>query len=102
MAVANCNANKYRHCFVVDYLRQRWYDTVIVSGPALDCARATFGADRLVYGTDEPNVPNGSKAARAALRTRPWPEADLRAALSSNAHGLLEGPQSGRLKWTVP
>ena len=51
-----------------------WYDTVTVSGPALDCARATFGADRLVYGTDEPHVPDGSNAVLAALRGRPWPK----------------------------
>ena len=73
-----------------EYLRRCWYDTVTVSGPALDCARATFGADRLVYGTDEPHVPDGSKAVLAALRARPWPEAELERMLSSTAIGLLE------------
>lgn len=77
-----------------EYLRQCWYDTVSESGPALDCARATFGADRLVYGTDEPHVPNGSKAILAALRARPWPEPELSAVLSGNALGLLEGRES--------
>ncbi len=73
-----------------EYLRRCWYDTVTVSGPALDCARATFGADRLVYGTDEPHVPDGSKAVLAALRARPWPAAELERVLSGTALGLLE------------
>ena len=72
-----------------EYLRQCYYDTVTLSGPALDCARATFGADRLVYGTDEPHVPDGSKGVLAALRGRPWPEAELEGVLSGNARGLL-------------
>ena len=73
-----------------EYLRRCWYDTVSESGPALDCARATFGADRLVYGTDEPHVPNGSKAVLAALRARPWPEAELEGILSGTARALVE------------
>ena len=73
-----------------EYLRQCWYDTVTFSGPALDCARATFGADRLVYGTDEPHVPNGSKGVLAALRDRLWPEPELAAVLSGNGRGLLQ------------
>ena len=72
-----------------EYLRRCWYDTVTVSGPALDCARATFGADRLVYGTDEPHVPDGSKAVLAALRGRPWPEAEVEAILSATARNLV-------------
>ncbi len=73
-----------------EYLRRCWYDTVSESGPALDCARATFGADRLVYGTDEPHVPDGSRAVLAALRARPWPAAELEGILSSTARALLE------------
>ena len=49
--------------------RQCYYDTVTGSGPALDCARATFGADRLVYGTDEPHVPN-ARQGRVGRATR--------------------------------
>ena len=75
-----------------EYLRRCWYDTVTVSGPALDCARATFGADRLVYGTDEPHVPDGSKAILAALRARPWPETEIGAILSGTARELLAAP----------
>ena len=73
-----------------EYLRQCWYDTATLSGPALDCARTTFGPRRLVYGTDEPHVPNASRAVLATLRARPWVEGDLEGVLGGNAHGLLE------------
>ena len=72
-----------------EYLRRCYYDTATLSGPALDCARATFGAERLVYGTDEPHVPDASKAVLAALRARPWPKPDLEGVLSGNARELL-------------
>jgi aminocarboxymuconate-semialdehyde decarboxylase len=71
------------------YLRCCFYDTACMHGPALDCARATFGTDALVYGTDEPHVPNGTRAVLDALRSRDWPEGDLEAILSRNARGLL-------------
>ncbi|MCY4489713.1 MAG: amidohydrolase family protein [Deltaproteobacteria bacterium] len=73
-----------------EYLRQSCYfDTVSLSGPALDCARDTFGANRLVYGTDEPHVRDASRAVLAALRARPWPAAELDAILGGTARGLL-------------
>jgi predicted TIM-barrel fold metal-dependent hydrolase len=70
------------------YLRRCFYDTVCTHGPALDCARATFGADRLLFGTDEPHVPNGTSDVLAALFNRPWPAADLEAVLTQNAAQL--------------
>ena len=73
------------------YLRRCFYDTVCTHGPALDCARATFGADRLLFGTDEPHVPNGTSDVLAALRNRPWPAADLEAVLTQNAAQLGVG-----------
>jgi aminocarboxymuconate-semialdehyde decarboxylase len=72
-----------------EYLRCCFYDTACMHGPALDCARATFGINTLVYGTDEPHVPNGTRGVLDALRTRNWPEGDLEAVLSRNAQGLL-------------
>ena len=51
-----------------EYLRQCWYDTVSESGPALDfCARATFGADRLVL--RHRRAPRSRMAARPGLAT---------------------------------
>ena len=75
-----------------EYLRRCYYDTATLSGPALDCARATFGAERLVYGTDEPHVRDASRAVLATLRDRPWLEAELEGVLSANARELLEQP----------
>jgi aminocarboxymuconate-semialdehyde decarboxylase len=72
-----------------EYLRCCFYDTACMHGPALDCARATFGTNALVYGTDEPHVPNGTRAVLDALRSRQWPEADLESVLSRNARHLL-------------
>jgi len=72
-----------------EYLRRCFYDTASMHGPALDCARATFGIERLVYGTDEPHVPNATKAVLAALRDRPWPASELQQVLSGNALPLL-------------
>ncbi len=82
---------RYENCLrpPSEYLRQCYYDTVTGSGPALDCARATFGADRLVYGTDEPHVPNASKGVLAAIRARSWPEPELEAVLGGTARRLL-------------
>jgi predicted TIM-barrel fold metal-dependent hydrolase len=72
-----------------EYLRGCFYDTASMHGPALECARATFGTNALVYGTDEPHVPNGTRAVLDALRNRRWPESELEAVLSRNARGLL-------------
>jgi aminocarboxymuconate-semialdehyde decarboxylase len=73
-----------------DYLRRCYYDTACLHGPALDCARATFGHDRLVYGTDEPHVLNATKGVLATLRERPWSSDELQDVLSRNALNLLE------------
>ena len=73
-----------------EYLRGCFYDTACMHGPALDCARATFGSDSLVYGTDEPHVPNATRAVLAALKDRPWPASELESILSGNAARLLE------------
>lgn len=70
------------------YLRQCFFDTVCTHGPALDCARATFGAGCLVFGTDEPHLPNGTRDVLSALRARPWPAADIEAALVGNVQRL--------------
>jgi predicted TIM-barrel fold metal-dependent hydrolase len=63
-------------------------------GPALDCARATFGSNRLVYGTDEPHVPNGTRGVLAALRDRDWPPAELEAILGGTAQKLISANEN--------
>lgn len=59
------------------YLRRCYFDTACTHGPALECARATWGWDRLVFGTDVPHVPNTEKETIAALRATSWPSAEL-------------------------
>lgn len=59
------------------YLRRCYYDTVCTHSPALACARATWGADRLVFGTDVPHVANAEKETVAALRNTGWPGSEL-------------------------
>lgn len=71
------------------YLRRCFYDTACAHGPALDCARATFGASALVFGTDEPHVPNAAKDNLAAVQGRPWPSSDVEAVLRGNAQRLV-------------
>ena len=71
------------------YLRQCFYDTACTHGPALDCAHATFGPGALLFGTDEPHVPNASEEVLAALRDRAWPVAELELVLSGNARQVV-------------
>ncbi len=70
------------------YLCRCFYDTASAHGPALDCARATFGVSALVFGTDEPHVPNASRDVLAAVQGRRWPSADTEAVLKGNAQRL--------------
>jgi predicted TIM-barrel fold metal-dependent hydrolase len=60
------------------YLRRCYFDTACTHGPALECARATWGANALVFGTDVPHVPNTEKQTVAALKQRGWPETELK------------------------
>jgi predicted TIM-barrel fold metal-dependent hydrolase len=70
-------------------LRRCYFDTACTHGPALDCAPATWGPNKLLFGTDVPHVPNTEKETLAALRGRSWPAADLQAVLSGNAKELM-------------
>jgi predicted TIM-barrel fold metal-dependent hydrolase len=70
-------------------LRRCYFDTACIHGPALECARATWGVDRLVFGTDAPHVPNAEKDTVAALKDRAWPEAELDDIFSGTIRRLL-------------
>jgi aminocarboxymuconate-semialdehyde decarboxylase len=59
------------------YLRRCYFDTACTHGPALQCARATWGVNTLVFGTDVPHVPNTEKATVAALKDTGWSTAEL-------------------------
>jgi aminocarboxymuconate-semialdehyde decarboxylase len=71
------------------YLRRCYFDTACTHGPALDCARATWGAGTLVFGTDVPHVPNAEKDTVAALSERRWPDAELESIFSRTIKELL-------------
>ena len=71
------------------YLRRCYFDTACTHGPALECARSTWGVDRLVFGTDVPHVPNAEKETVAALKARSWSESELEGVLSGTVRQLL-------------
>ena len=71
------------------YLRRCYFDTACTHGPALECARATWGANALIFGTDVPHVPNTEKETVAALKERSWPEVELDGIFGRTVHGLL-------------
>jgi aminocarboxymuconate-semialdehyde decarboxylase len=71
------------------YLRRCYFDTACTHPPALDCARGTWGADRLVFGTDVPHVPNTEKQTIAALRSTGWPPSELENIFGATARTLM-------------
>jgi aminocarboxymuconate-semialdehyde decarboxylase len=71
------------------YLRRCYFDTACCHGPALECARATWGAGALLFGTDVPHVPDTEKQTIAALKARGWPENELKAILGGTVRPLL-------------
>ena len=71
------------------YLRRCYFDTACTHGPAIECARATWGVDRLVFGSDVPHVPDTEKATVAALRATSWPQSDLEAIFGATLRKLM-------------
>ena len=71
------------------YLRRCYFDTACTHGPALECARSTWGVDRLVFGTDVPHVPNAEKETVAALKARSWSDSELEGILGATVRQLL-------------
>jgi aminocarboxymuconate-semialdehyde decarboxylase len=71
------------------YLRRCYFDTVCVHGPALDCARESFGAGTLLFGTDEPHRLEPPRMILETLRGRPWPADEIVAALGGTAARLF-------------
>lgn len=71
------------------YLRRCYFDTACCHGPALECARATWGAGALLFGTDVPHVPDTEKQTVAALQARGWPDNETKAILGGTVRRLL-------------
>jgi aminocarboxymuconate-semialdehyde decarboxylase len=71
------------------YLRRCYFDTACIHGPALECARATWGVNRLVFGTDVPHVPNAEKDTVAALGNTAWPSSELDSIFAGTVRELM-------------
>jgi aminocarboxymuconate-semialdehyde decarboxylase len=71
------------------YLKHCYYDTVCTHAPALTCARATWGAERLIFGTDVPHVANAEKETVAALQSISWSEAELENVFAGTVRKLM-------------
>jgi aminocarboxymuconate-semialdehyde decarboxylase len=73
------------------YLKRCYYDTVCAHAPAYECARTSFGADHLLFGTDEPHRLDQPGDILSTLQTMPWSEDEKQAILSGTAMRLFAG-----------
>jgi len=71
------------------YLRRCYFDTACAHVPALHCARATWGVNTLVFGTDVPHVPNTEQETMAALNSTGWSAAELDDVFGATARSLM-------------
>lgn len=71
------------------YLRRCYFDTACAHVPALHCARATWGVNTLVFGTDVPHVPNTEQETMAALNSTGWSAAELDDIFGATARRLM-------------
>ena len=55
----------------------------------MECARATWGVNTLVFGTDAPHVLNAEKDTVAALKARAWSDAEFDGVFSATIQQLL-------------
>lgn len=74
------------------YLRRCYFDTACTHGPALQCARATWGGNTLIFGSDVPHVPNTEKETLAALNNTGWPKAELDDIFGGTLRRLMASP----------
>lgn len=72
-----------------EYLRRTYFDTVCTHVPALACAVSSFGADRLLFGTDEPHRLEHPSAIVEAVRSLSLPVGDTVGILGGNAAALF-------------
>lgn len=71
------------------YLRRCYFDTACAHVPALHCARATWGANTLVFGSDVPHVPNTEKETMEALQQTGWSATELENILGGTVRSLM-------------
>ena len=71
------------------YLARCYYDTVCAHAPAYECARASFGAGRLLFGTDEPHRLDQPADILRTLRAMPWAAEEIDGVLAGTAAALF-------------
>jgi aminocarboxymuconate-semialdehyde decarboxylase len=74
-----------------DYVGDLWFDTASKHGPAIQCAVDTLGWDRLVFGSDYPHIPGGTKPYLEALDPFGLAPDQRAALLGGRARALLDG-----------
>ncbi|MEU4096689.1 amidohydrolase family protein [Streptomyces sp. NPDC026673] len=78
-------------------VRRMWYDTVAHGHvPALRAAAATYGADRLLLGTDFPYQSGGQLLRAVSFIREALPAAEARAVLTAGEGLLGRSPEPGR------
>ncbi len=72
------------------YLRRVYVDTLTFSEPALRCAQAVFGPDRLLFGTDWPPVGIPTAVSRMLIDRLDVSDDERAGILGGNAAALLK------------
>jgi aminocarboxymuconate-semialdehyde decarboxylase len=73
-----------------EYLRTIWLDTVCYHAPALECAIKTVGVDRLIFGTDSPQMIKLKQRGRDLIDQVGLNPADKAMVLGGTARKLLK------------
>jgi aminocarboxymuconate-semialdehyde decarboxylase len=73
-----------------DYLKRFYYDTVSFFEPALMCAYALVGAERLVLGSDYPHVIGDIREAISSIEDLQIPQQEKDMIFSGNLMGLIQ------------
>lgn len=71
-------------------MREQYYDTVTMHGPALRCALDTLGPAQLMFGSDYPHVPGGIDRFVTVLKSVGLSEPELEMVGRRNATKLLD------------
>ncbi|MDQ2744882.1 MAG: amidohydrolase [Chloroflexota bacterium] len=74
-----------------EYLKRIFYDTVSTHRPALRCCQETVGINQMVFGSDYPHIPAGSRPFLEALDVLVASESERADLLGDRARRLLDG-----------
>lgn len=78
-----------------EYAAGLMFDTASKHVPAIQCTVDTLGWDRLVFGSDYPHVPGGTKPYLDALEPFDLTSGQRAGLLETRARSLLDGPAGG-------